>query len=71
MPVNGTIKWFSNSKGYGFITQEQGPDVFVHFSAIQGEGFKSLQEGDKVEFEIVQGEKGLSAENVTQKETQE
>ncbi len=64
MSVRGKIKWFSNYKGYGFITQEQGQDVFVHFSAIQGEGFKSLQEGDEVEFDIVQGEKGPQAENV-------
>ena len=62
--VKGKIKWFSNSKGYGFITQEQGQDVFVHFSAIQGEGFKSLQEGDEVEFDVVQGEKGPQASNV-------
>ena len=64
MAVKGKIKWFSNSKGYGFITQEQGQDVFVHFSAIQGEGFKSLQEGDEVEFDVVQGEKGPQASNV-------
>ena len=64
MSVKGKIKWFSNSKGYGFITQEQGQDVFVHFSAIQGEGFKSLQEEDEVEFEVVQGEKGPQASNV-------
>ena len=64
MPTKGKIKWFSNSKGYGFIQQEQGPDVFVHFSAIQGEGFKTLQEGDEVEFEITQGEKGPQATNV-------
>lgn len=64
MANQGKIKWFSNSKGYGFISQAQGPDVFVHFSAIQGEGFKSLQEGDEVEFEITQGEKGPQATNV-------
>ena len=64
MSVRGKVKWFANSKGYGFITQEQGPDVFVHFSAIQGEGFKSLQEGDEVEFDITQGEKGPQATNV-------
>lgn len=64
MSVKGKVKWFSNSKGYGFITQEQGPDVFVHFSTIQGEGFKSLQEGDEMEFEVTQGEKGPQATNV-------
>ena len=62
--VAGKIKWFSNSKGYGFIEQENGPDVFVHFSAIKGEGFKSLEEGQKVEFDIVQGNRGPQAENV-------
>ena len=64
MAVTGKIKWFSNSKGFGFIQQEQGQDVFVHFSAIQGEGFKSLQEGDVVEFDLVKGDKGPLAENV-------
>jgi CspA family cold shock protein len=62
--VEGRIKWFSDSKGYGFIEQEDGPDVFVHFSAIQTEGFKSLNEGDKVQFEITDGPKGPQAVNV-------
>ena len=61
----GTVKWFSNQKGYGFITPENGKDVFVHFSAIQGEGYKTLNEGDQVEFEIQQGPKGEQAVNVT------
>jgi CspA family cold shock protein len=60
----GTVKWFNDSKGFGFISQENGDDVFVHHSAIQGEGFKTLAEGDKVEFEIVKGDKGDKAENV-------
>ena len=63
--VNGTVKWFSASKGYGFIEREGGPDVFVHFSAIQTEGFRTLHEGQKVEFTIEQGPKGLQAANVT------
>ena len=62
--AKGTVKWFSNQKGYGFITPENGKDVFVHFSAIQGSGFKSLAEGDRVEFEIVQGQKGPQAADV-------
>ena len=66
--IRGTVKWFNNSKGYGFIGQEGGPDVFVHFSAIQTEGYKSLQEGDSVEFEITQGQKGPQAENVVKVE---
>ena len=61
---NGTVKWFNDSKGYGFISQEDGDDVFVHHTSIQTEGFKSLSEGDKVEFEVVQDEKGLKASNV-------
>jgi CspA family cold shock protein len=62
--VNGTVKWFNESKGFGFIEQESGPDVFVHFSAIQADGFKSLADGQKVEFTITTGQKGLQAENV-------
>ncbi len=63
--TTGKIKWFNNSKGFGFIGLDDGADVFVHFSAIQGEGYKSLQEGDLVEFEVTQGQKGPQAENVT------
>jgi CspA family cold shock protein len=63
--LTGTVKWFNDAKGYGFISREGGPDVFVHFSAIQGSGFKSLAEGDRVEFEIVQGQKGPQAAEVT------
>jgi cold shock protein len=62
--LQGTVKWFNNSKGYGFIGQDEGADVFVHYSAIEGDGFKSLQEGDSVEFEIVQGQKGPQADKV-------
>ena len=62
--ITGTVKWFNDAKGFGFIQQENGPDVFVHFSAIQAEGFKSLSENDKVEFEITQGAKGPQASNV-------
>ncbi len=60
----GNVKWFNEQKGYGFITQEDGPDVFVHFSAIQGSGFRTLNEGEQVEFDIVQGPKGPQASNV-------
>ena len=60
----GKVKWFNESKGYGFITPEEGEDVFVHYSAIIGDGFKTLREGDDVEFNIVQGPKGLQAEEV-------
>lgn len=62
--VKGTVKWFNATKGYGFISTENGEDVFVHYSAIQGDGFKTLEEGQEVEFEIVQGEKGPQATNV-------
>ena len=60
----GTVKWFNNDKGYGFISRESGDDVFVHFSAIQGEGFKSLDEGQKVSFDVEEGDRGLQAVNV-------
>jgi len=60
----GTVKWFNEAKGFGFITQESGDDVFVHFSAIEGDGFKTLADGDRVEFGVTQGPKGLSAANV-------
>ncbi|NNG01884.1 MAG: cold shock domain-containing protein [Desulfobacteraceae bacterium] len=63
--ADGIVKWFNARKGYGFIGQEDGPDVFVHHSGINGDGFKSLEEGDRVTFEIEDGEKGLSAVNVT------
>ncbi|ARU58235.1 MAG: cold-shock protein [Pseudomonadales bacterium] len=62
--VTGTVKWFNESKGFGFISQENGPDVFAHFSAITGTGFKTLAEGQKVEFTITQGQKGPQAENI-------
>ncbi len=61
----GTVKWFNGSKGYGFITPENGDDVFVHFNAIEGEGYKSLDEGDQVQFEITQGPKGPQANKVS------
>jgi CspA family cold shock protein len=64
MIYNGKVKWFNGQKGYGFIEREDGDDVFVHFSAIKQEGFKSLEEGQKVEFEIVEGDRGLQAANV-------
>jgi len=65
MRMTGTVKWFNDKKGFGFITREDGEkDCFVHFSAIQGEGFKSLKEGQQVEFEVVDGEKGPAAQNV-------
>ena len=65
MRVNGTVKWFNDEKGFGFITRDDGgKDIFCHHSAVQGEGFKSLSEGDKVECDVVQGQKGPAAENV-------
>ena len=62
--INGTVKWFNESKGFGFIEQQSGPDVFAHFTAISGSGFKTLYEGQRVEFEVRQGQKGLQAENI-------
>ena len=62
--ATGTVKWFNESKGFGFIEQENGPDVFAHFSAIQGTGFKTLAEGQKVQFTVTQGQKGPQAENI-------
>ena len=61
----GTVKWFNNAKGYGFLGRDEGPDVFVHYSAIQSNGFRSLNEGDPVEFDVVQGTKGPQADQVT------
>jgi CspA family cold shock protein len=63
--MKGTVKWFNNAKGYGFITREEGGDVFVHHTGIKGEGFKSLNEGQAVQFEVKQGPKGPQAENVS------
>ncbi len=62
--AEGTVKWFNDSKGFGFIEQDEGKDVFVHHSAIQAQGFKSLEEGQRVRFDVVEGDKGLAAENV-------
>ncbi len=63
--AQGTVKWFNESKGFGFITQDNGTDVFAHYSAIQGDGFKTLDEGQEVSFDVVDGEKGPKAENIT------
>ena len=63
--VTGTVKWFNESKGFGFIEQQSGPDVFVHFSAIKMDGFKALKDGQQVEFNVIDGQKGPQAENVT------
>jgi len=60
----GTVKWFDNAKGWGFITRNSGDDIFVHYSAIQGDGFRNLEEGQRVEFSVVQGQKGLQAQDV-------
>ena len=65
MRSKGTVKWFNDAKGYGFISRSDGPDVFVHYSAIQGDGFKTLSEGQTVEFDVVEGPKGKQASNVT------
>ena len=62
--ANGTVKWFNESKGFGFITRDDGTDVFAHYSAIQGDGFKSLVDGDTVSFDVVDGDKGLKAQNI-------
>ena len=64
MKETGTVKWFNDSKGFGFITRESGPDVFVHHTSIQDQGFRSLAENEKVEFEVIQGQKGPQAQNV-------
>ncbi len=66
--ATGTVKWFNDSKGFGFITRESGDDVFVHFRSIAGEGYRSLREGEQVEFDVVDGPKGLQAENVAKQE---
>ena len=65
MRSTGTVKWFNDAKGYGFISRSDGPDVFVHYSAIQGDGFRTLSEGQQVEFDVVEGPKGKQASNVT------
>ncbi len=66
--ATGTVKWFNDSKGFGFITREGGDDVFVHFRSIAGEGYRSLREGEQVEFDVVEGPKGFQAENVSKVE---
>jgi CspA family cold shock protein len=63
--AQGTVKWFNSEKGFGFITQDNGPDVFAHFSAIQTDGYRELKENQRVQFEVKQGDKGLQAENIT------
>ena len=63
--ATGTVKWFNSEKGYGFVTTEDGADIFVHFTAIQGDGFKTLDEGQKIEFDVVEGDRGPQASNVT------
>ena len=63
--TQGTVKWFNGDKGFGFVSQEDGDDLFIHYSEIQGDGFRNLNEGDKVEFEITQGKKGLQASSLT------
>jgi CspA family cold shock protein len=68
--MEGTVKWFNNTKGYGFIGHDDGPDVFVHYTGIEGDGYKTLNEGDTVEFEIVQGPKGPQAASVTRRDSQ-
>ncbi|MCM2270529.1 MAG: cold-shock protein [Thermoanaerobaculia bacterium] len=64
MTEQGTVKWFNNEKGFGFISRESGPDVFVHYTAILADGYRSLNEGDRVSFEVTEGQKGLQARNV-------
>ena len=71
MPITGKVKWFSNAKGYGFIEQEGGQDVFVHYASIAGDGYKTLEEGETVTFDIVQSEKGPQAANVVKQEKKE
>lgn len=68
MTEQGTVKWFNNEKGFGFISRESGPDVFVHYTAILADGYRSLNEGDRVSFEVTEGQKGLQARNVVRLE---
>ncbi|MBI4397857.1 MAG: cold shock domain-containing protein [Candidatus Omnitrophica bacterium] len=70
MPLSGRVKWFSNVKGYGFIERENGTDVFVHYTAIQSEGYRKLEEGEEVLFDIIEGERGPLAQNVVQVKAQ-